>query len=619
MHYLRRRARPPTPSPSVARDNAATAALARQWCAEDPDARTREVVQGWVARGETETLEQRLAPAARLRFGTAGLRAEMGAGYDRMNVLTVVGATEAVLAVLEREKGGLLRKKGVAVGFDARHNSRAYAVAVAGVFVAAGVPVTLFSRPVPTPLVAFAVVRGEGRAGGIVITASHNPAKDNGYKLFWADGSQIRPHIAAKIEASMKRGSKQGAQLDLDEAALRLSPLVSDGIEECTAEYMKTAVRKLRWSEYNAESSPVVYTAMHGVGYPYVSRVFEEFGLPAVIPVDSQTLVPDPDFSTVKKPNPEEKGALDLAIAKARECGARTVLANDPDADRLGCACVDPDSGVTRILTGDEIAALFADFLLLRFPEERQSLAMVASTVSSKFLMSMARKEGFTAKETLTGFKWLSKGAADLAEDGFTVLLAYEEAIGYMLRDGVRDKDGVSAAAVFAELAGYWTAKGITIPERLAYLSELYGYHLGHNGYLSLTEHSTPLAEIFATARADGFPGSLGSCTVVSVRDLTMGTDTAQPNNKALLPKDGNTQFITFACRSELLSDPSALSDVVISLRGSGTEPKVKFYSEIVVSSQADIDSGRAATVLKAAVDSAIAEILKPFDNKLEA
>jgi phosphomannomutase len=425
------------------------------------------------------------------------------------------------------------------------------------------------------------------------------------------DGSQIRPDIANRIESHFRR--TRAYKYVLDEALLRSMSLVSDPTESCIDSYMSVA-QTLRWRprEENSEAPACVYTAMHGVGFPFVSRLFADFGLLPVVPVEVQSLKPDPDFSTVTKPNPEESGALDLAIAKAKETNVSVVIANDPDADRLGAAVVDVESGSTRILTGNEIAALLADYLLLQqTPSDRAGIAMVRSTVSSRFLSSMGKREGFQVEETLTGFKWLSFGAANLAKDGKTCLLAYEEALGYMIGNGVRDKDGVSAAAVFAELAGYWAKQGGVL-QRLATLNELYGNHLCNNGYLTLTDSSTPLESIFEVARAEGFPSVLGKSSVVSVRDLTKGTDTAQSDGRAVLPADPNTQFLTFTCKSPLATD--GVDDMTISLRGSGTEPKVKYYSEIRVSGA---ETKWGDEVLLDACEAAIAAVLKPEANNL--
>lgn len=620
LHHLRRRHMARRPSADGRRFDAAGAAAVREWLASDPDPASRAAVRALAAeRGSAaylELVEARLADGARVRFGTAGLRARMGPGFDRMNARVVACATEAVASVLVKEFGAAkVRERGVAVGFDGRTGSRIFAVAAAEVFVAAGVPVRLFGREVATPVVAFSV-REFGLVAAVCVTASHNPKEDNGYKVFWEDGAQIRPRQAELIEGCMRRVPE--GRCELDEVRLRELALVTDPTEACVDRYVEEGA-KLRWRsvEENAACPPVVYTAMHGVGFPFINRMFQAFGLPPVTPVEEQSLQPDPEFSTVAKPNPEEKGALDMAIARAKSCQADLVLANDPDADRLGVACM--DGGAFRILSGNEIAILLADYLLARYPgqEERGNLAMVRSTVSSGMLSAMGRAEGFTVKETLTGFKWLSVAALDFVATGKNCVLAYEEALGYMIGCGVCDKDGVTAAAVFAELAGFWAAQGISVAERLYQLQEKYGFHLTNNNYLRLGSQTTPLESVFDAARERGMPTSLGKCKVVGVRDLTRGTDSMQPDNMATLPKDDGTQFLTFTCRSPLIEDDaSAADDVVISLRGSGTEPKMKWYSEIRVASAALCDEGR--RILKSSVKDALEQVLLPRKNKFD-
>jgi phosphomannomutase len=629
LHH--RRARLVTPPIERTRESAAAAALCREWLVHDPDPATREIVQGWMGSDKGDVVRSasqqfilnRLSTASRLRFGTAGLRAEMGPGYDRMNVYSVIAATQGVLRVMQKmDTKALLNnpEAGIAIGYDARHCSKLFATATAAVFESAGVRVRLFSRPVPTPLVAFSVLH-YFLAGCVVITASHNPKQDNGYKLYWSDGAQIRPPLDKVIEAEIVVESKPWIKYNLDESELRKSPLVSDVTDECVAAYIESASASLR-GDFNASlSDPVVYSACHGVGHPYIAKMFAAFGLPSVIPVDEQTLQPDPDFSTLPKPNPEEEGALDMTIAKAKSCCARVFIANDPDADRLSAGEIESKTGQVRIFTGDEMSLLFADYLLLRHAEvNRSNLAVVASTVSSKRLASMARAEGFEFHETLTGFKWIARRAAELEVDGKTVILGYEEAIGFMLGNKVHDKDGVSAAAVLVECAAYWRMPengGNSLLQRLDLLTTKYGSHLGHNGYLSLTSESTPLEAIFSAARGAGMPTYLGECKVAGVRDLTKGTDTAQADGRARLPTDDSTQFITFSCRSPLLDgDEESLDDVVISLRGSGTEPKCKFYSEIRCS-QESARTGVGLSILRRAVNDAIDTLLKPDINGL--
>lgn len=634
MAFIRRRRRALRAISPTARDVARVAALAREWAAVDPDPQTREIVLGWASSmretGSSSSSRrsqvspafvlERLASEAHLRFGTAGLRAEMGPGYDRMNAYTVMTATQGVVTVMQLEEADKLCREGVAIGYDGRHGSEGFAAVAAAVFIAKGIKVRLFKGPVPTPLVAFSVLHYD-LAGSIVITASHNPPCDNGYKLYWSNGSQILSPRDADIEHAIRANSRPWMKYQFDISAVRSSPLVQDPTQDCLDAYISEATRKLHWCSDadNFVTDAVVYTACHGVGYPFVSRLFRSFNLPAVIPVEEQTLRPDPKFSTLPKPNPEEKDALSLAIAKANSCGARIILANDPDADRLGAAEVIPETGNVRTFSGDEIAVLLADFLLLRYPNNRSDIAVVASTVSSKMLASIARAEGFVFCEANTGFKWLSHEASRLKSQNKNVILVYEEAIGFMIGDVVLDKDGVSAAAVFAEMAGYWSARGETLTKHLESLCKRYGFHLSFNGYLSLTESSTKLQTIFDEARRHGFPNKLGDCDVISVRDLTAGTDTSTVDGRSTLPADPKTQFVTLTCRSPLIFDGhDAPADVVVSLRGSGTEPKVKHYAELRCSEE-HVRSGEGQKYLKGAVRDAVEKILKPSRNNLKS
>lgn len=631
--YARRRKRRIDSERLTPRDLARIAALAREWAALDPDPDTRDVVLSWAssiresgARHSEDSRSvsasfflARLAPEDRLSFGTAGLRAEMGPGYDRMNAYTVMTATQGVVKVMQREQGVKLSEKGVAIGYDGRRNSQKFAGVAAAVFAAQNVKVRLFNRSVPTPLVAYSVLH-YGLAGSIVITASHNPPNDNGYKLYWDNGSQILSPRDSDIESAIRDNPRAWTDYNFDLAYLRSLPLVTDPTDECLDAYISEATEKLHWvsDQDNSTTRRLVYTACHGVGYSYLSRLFSSFKLPEVIPVEEQTLFPDPNFPTLPKPNPEEHNALSLAISKARESGAQLVLANDPDADRLGAAELDLQSGDVKIFSGDEIALLLADFMLLRHKHDKNSVAVVASTVSSKILLSAARVEGFQFREAKTGFKWLSHEASRLRAQGRNVILAYEEAIGFMVGDVVLDKDGLTAAAVFAEMAGYWSARGKTLRDHLPELYKQYGYHLSCNGYLEVTESSTRLNVIFDNARSDGFPDRVGQCDVVSVRDLTLGTDTSQPDGRSVLSADPKTQFVTLTCQSPLASESSAAhADTVISLRGSGTEPKVKYYAELRCD-EMHATNGLGQTHLRNAVRDAIEKILKPSENKLK-
>lgn len=594
--------------------------LAREYIAIDFDTLTRSEIEDFLEREEWEVLSKRLE--GRLRFGTAGIRGKMGGGWMCMNLVTVVGAMQGVLRVLEEQGSEEADKsRGVIVGYDGRRESERMAKVCAAACVECGMRVGLFGGMVPTPVVGYAVKKEQALAG-IVITASHNPKDDNGFKVFWSDGCQILPSVAKKIEKAIRQNEKPWKNYEKEVAGdeMRLNEyLVWDPKEDTLRSYVEDATRCLRTRDpkQNSKCKPAIYTALHGVGKPIIEAMFSSFGLPPCIPVAEQ-MDPDPTFPTLKKPNPEEKGALDMALKLAEKKGIQLVLANDPDADRLGVAEYDLVEQSATVFTGDQIALLLADHLWKNRGEMPSSeYAMIASAVSSKILQAMADKEGFEFREALTGFKWLSHTALDLKPK--EVLLTYEEALGYMIGSVVQDKDGITAAAVMAETAANLYEQGTLLKQRLDTLFDRYGHHIGLNGYLTLPPEGPELGKVFDAARDRGFPGSFGDLKVVSIRDLTRGTDSGSKDEKALLPKDSSSQFLTFRC---LAKNPSAdCSDgkkselpATISLRGSGTEPKCKYYSEIVCDRK-DALSGSALRMLKAGVAAVIENVLEPQKN----
>jgi phosphoglucomutase/phosphopentomutase len=416
-----------------------------------------------------------------------------------------------------------------------------------------------------------------------MVTASHNPKQDNGYKLYWANGAQIiSPHdaqIARRILDDLAPWA--GAGYDDPERVVYGHALLEDPTEDVPRAYFRQLRGSLcRFPEENRESAlPIVYTAMHGVGHAFTSRSFEAFGLPAYVPTKEQ-LLPDPEFPTVAFPNPEEgKGALQLAMATAEAHGARLVLANDPDADRLAVAEMDPVTRRWKIFTGNEIGTLLGvweleQHLRLHPDANRADLYFVASTVSSKALKAVAKAEGLRFEETLTGFKWMGNKTDELRNrDGKTVLLSFEEAIGFCIGDLVKDKDGVCAAAVVAEMA-IWLDRhvnGQTLTQRLEELCTRYGHFVTRNGYIKVYDPAT-VAAIFERLRNGGqYWDACGEYAIESVRDLTTGFDSAQPGNKAVLPVSKSTQMITY----------TFANGCVATLRTSGTEPKLKFYVEL--------------------------------------
>lgn len=423
-------------------------------------------------------------------------------------------------------------------------------------------------------------VEQKGCAAGVMVTASHNPKADDGYKLYWANGSQIIPphdgNIAARIQDNLAPWRVYDPEVDLANPAF--ASLLEDPTEELTAAYFaKVGGSLCRFRDENRASTlPITYTAMHGVGHAFTSRSFAAFDLPPYIPTEAQ-LLPDAEFPTVAFPNPEEgKGALKLAMETAEAHNSRLILANDPDADRLAVAEQDPATKQWKIFTGNEIGTLLGHWeleqhLRLHPDADRADLCFVASTVSSKQLRAIAQAEGLGFEETLTGFKWMGNKTDELRRAGKTVLLSFEEAIGFCVGELVKDKDGVCAAAVFAEMAGELSRRGETVAQHLDALNAKYGHFVTRNSYVKCYDPPT-IARIFERLRNGGkYWDACGDFAIAAIRDLTTGYDSSQPDHKAVLPVSAATQMITY----------SFANGCVATLRTSGTEPKLKYYVEL--------------------------------------
>lgn len=413
-------------------DHASIRAMAEEWIRYDPNAVTRGHIQENLVGNKYSDLSMRLG--TRLTFGTAGLRGPFGAGTNRMNDLVVLQTAQGLCRYLEKEFANKpeLRENGICIGYDHRAmdtdilSSKSFALVAAAVFISQGVKVHLFDHFVATPLVPFCVEQ-RGCAAGIMVTASHNPKDDNGFKVYWGNGAQIVPPHDKGIEACIAQNlvpfsealellsiptelSSNGTGVITDASKLRESPLCNNPTDEIGELYFNSmSERVCRYRDENAQSVaiPITYTAMHGVGHAWTSRSFEAFGLHPYIPVEQQ-IEPDPTFPTVPFPNPEEgEGALMLGFATAEEAGSRVVIANDPDADRLAAAERDPSTGIWRVFSGNEIGVLLGHWQWLQHKSNKtrypKGVAMLASTVSSKMLRAMAEEEGFHFEETLTG------------------------------------------------------------------------------------------------------------------------------------------------------------------------------------------------------------------------
>ncbi|MFI0780130.1 phospho-sugar mutase [Streptomyces sp. NPDC021212] len=541
---------------------------ASTWLAEDPDPETRDELRALLdaaKEDEGDDTEARRALAERfdgtLQFGTAGLRGELGAGPMRMNRAVVIRAAAGLAAYLARARQSTTGL--VVIGYDARYKSAEFARDTAAVMTGAGFRAALLPRPLPTPVLAFAI-RHLGAVAGVEVTASHNPPRDNGYKVYLGDGSQIVPPADAEIAAEI---AAIGSLNDVARPDTGWETLGDDVLDAYLA---RTDAVLTPGSPRDAR---VVYTPLHGVGRETLTAAFVRAGFPAPTVVPEQA-EPDPAFPTVAFPNPEEPGAMDLAFATAREAAPDIVIANDPDADR--CAVAVPTTGTGwRMLRGDEVGALLATHLV----HKRARGAVATTIVSSSLLSRIAADAGLPYAETLTGFKWLAR------VDGLAY--AYEEALGYCVDpDGVRDKDGITAALLVAELASELKGQGRTLTDLLDDIAVAHGLHA--TDQLSVRVEDLSLIGAAMRRLRERPPAELAGLKITSAEDLTRGTET-------LPPTDG--------LRYQLAGKDTVRSARVI-VRPSGTEPKLKCYLEVVVDvpAAADLPASRstAETVLTA-------------------
>ncbi len=511
-------------------------ARAKAWLAEDPDPETREELAELIDAEDTAELTARFSGT--LQFGTAGLRGPLGAGPTRMNRAVVIRAAAGLAAYLKDQghTDGL-----VVIGYDARHKSADFARDTAAVMTGAGLRAAVLPRPLPTPVLAFAI-RHLGAVAGVEVTASHNPPRDNGYKVYLGDGSQIVPpadtEIAARIDAV---------------PALDDVPRPDSGWEILGDDVLDAYLA--RTDAVLAPGSPrtarTVYTAMHGVGKDVVLAAFARAGFPEPVLVAEQA-DPDPDFPTVAFPNPEEPGAMDLAFATARATAPAPdlIVANDPDADRCAVAVRDGDAEGAdwRMLRGDEVGALLAAHLVNRGAHG----TFAESIVSSSLLGRIAEKAGLPYEETLTGFKWIARVEG--------LRYGYEEALGYCVDpEGVRDKDGVTAALLITELASVLKDEGRTLLDLLDDLAVEHGLHA--TDQLSVrVEDLSVIADAMRRLREHP-PARLAGLPVTESEDLTKGTDRLPPTDGLRYTLDGARVIV----------------------RPSGTEPKLKCYLEVVI------------------------------------
>lgn len=514
-----------------------------EWIEGDPDIEDRETLQRLLDSGDEEELHRRFD--APLRFGTAGLRGPVMAGPAGMNRSTVRRATQGVIAWLGEI--GVDADRGVVVGRDGRNGSDSFNNEVVAVLLGAGVKVYEMPRALPTPLVAYCVKK-LGAVAGVMVTASHNPPQDNGYKLYSSDGSQIVPPNDEIVE----RFANEAARPELGERSSAHHRWISyDLLDQYSSHFSQ------RFGVAGGSDLAITYTPLHGVGGAFMMDLFASAGFSSVTSVATQ-FAPDGAFPTLPFPNPEEPGALDLAMARADEVNSSLVLANDPDADRLGAAVRDRDGW--HVLRGDQIGWLLASAMLPAMNDPRDVVA--TTIVSSDLLREMARDAGVTFAMTLTGFKWLARAAGD-----GILRLGYEEALGFAVDPEVADKDGLSAALALARLADDLRGHDQTLMDRLDEIETRFGVH----SILQLSLRAEGPAGLRAITDAvqslrERPPTSLGGLEVSEHFDLANGYEGLGPTDGVLLRFGASGRVV---------------------VRPSGTEPKLKAYIEITSPSSA--------------------------------
>ncbi|WP_419862673.1 phospho-sugar mutase [Candidatus Poriferisodalis sp.] len=565
------------------------AELLDSWLEIDPDPSTRQAIGA--ERHRSEWVQARFGSV--LRFGTAGMRAPAGPGPARMNRVMARIAARAVGAELIASGLG---SRGAVVGFDARPGSADMALDAARLLAAMGIPTAIIDGPAPTPLLARQLLARSAGAG-VMVTASHNPRDDNGLKVYWADGTQIRPPLDQRIEARMDLSS-----LPADSDLAARHEVESLEVRSVIAEYVGAAVRR---PVFDADGQPVdpsdvppiVYTALCGVGSQTLGHAFATAGLPPPIYVEHQRH-PDGAFPGLPFPNPEEPGTLDDAMALATDHGVDLALANDPDADRLAVAVRDQE-GAWHRMSGDELGVLLCDWLIGLAAEHgaaRQAIS-ASSVVSGRMVEALCTARGVAHHRTLTGFKWIMEPRLTNPEAHW--LFGYEEALGYSVTDAVLDKDGISAAVEFARMAGALSARGIGPLERLDELAGEVGLHV--TSAASVRAHTDDIAVAMTALRTD-------PPRTVAGHPVTKVTDWLDPS----APHPADLVELELAPATAGSSRPDPETQVRICIRPSGTEPKAKIYLEAVSPNPRNVAAERRR--LQALLDAIAADVSVWFE-----
>ncbi|MEX2783906.1 phospho-sugar mutase [Streptococcus sp. H49] len=541
-------------------------------------------------RDELGTMDEKTKEDAfytNLEFGTAGMRGYIGAGTNRINIYVVRQATEG-LAKLFETKGDGVKKRGVAIAYDSRHFSPEFAFESAQVLAKHGIKAYVFESLRPTPELSFAV-RHLGAFAGIMITASHNPAPFNGYKVYGEDGGQMPPQDADALTDFIRAIDNPFAvQLaDLEEA--KASGLIEVIGEAVDAEYLKEVrevnINQQLIDEYGKDMK-IVYTPLHGTGEMLARRALAQAGFASVQVVEEQA-VPDSDFATVKSPNPENQEAFALAEKLGRQADADVLVATDPDADRLGVEIRQAD-GSYKNLSGNQIGAIIAKYILEAHKTAGtlpENAALAKSIVSTELVTKIAESYGATMFNVLTGFKFIAEKIQEFEEQqNYTYMFGFEESFGYLIKPFVRDKDAIQAVLLVAEIAAYYRSRGLTLADGIEEIYKEYGYFAEKTISVTLSgvDGAAEIKKIMDKFR-DSAPAQFNATAIVKTEDFQAQTSTTEAGVETLTTPPSNVLKYTLA------------DDSWIAVRPSGTEPKIKFYIATVGDSLADAEAKIAA------------------------
>ena len=535
-------------------------------------------------RRDLESMDEKTKEDAfytNLEFGTAGMRGLIGAGTNRINIYVVRQATEGLARLIE-SKGGNEKERGVAIAYDSRHFSPEFAFESAAVLAKHGIKSYVFESLRPTPELSFAV-RHLNCFAGIMITASHNPAPFNGYKVYGEDGGQMPPHDADALTTYIRAIENPFTVEVADVEAEKVSGLIEVIGEAIDAEYLKEVkdvnINPALIEEFGKDMK-IVYTPLHGTGEMLARRALAQAGFDSVQVVEAQA-TPDPDFSTVKSPNPESQAAFALAEDLGRQVGADVLVATDPDADRVGVEVLQKDGSYLN-LSGNQIGAIMAKYILEAHKNAGtlpENAALCKSIVSTDLVTKIAESYGATMFNVLTGFKFIAEKIQEFEEKhNHTYMMGFEESFGYLIKPFVRDKDAIQAVLVVAELAAYYRSRGLTLADGIEEIYKEYGYYAEKTISVTLSgvDGAEQIKAIMAKFRENG-PKEWNATEITVVEDFKAQTSTAA---------DGTVTALTTPPSDVLkytLADGSW-----IAVRPSGTEPKIKFYIAVVGESNED-------------------------------